>query len=134
MVEPLYNGAVYVNVLCVDFTLNSKGADRDRRGDGFTLIEVLIVIVVLGILTTLVVFSVRGIKDRGQSTACNQDARILATAVEAYFSQEGGGTIVATGADDQRFERTLVSAQLVRDLSEYWDVAAEGYLQSVAPC
>ena len=134
MVEGLHNGAVYVNVLCVDFAFDSKGADSDRRGDGFTLIEMLIVVVVLGILATLVVFSVRGITDRGQETACNQDARILATAVEAYFSQEGGGTIVATGVDAQRFERTLVSAALVRDLSDYWNVAAEGYLQSVTPC
>jgi prepilin-type N-terminal cleavage/methylation domain-containing protein len=134
MVVPLHNGAVYVNILCVDFALNSKGADSDRRSDGFTLIEVLIVIVVLGILATLVVFSVRGITNRGQAAACNEDARILATAVEAYFAQEGGGTIVATGADDQRFERTLQSAEFVRDLSDYWNVAAEGYLQGVAPC
>lgn len=106
----------------------------DRRDDGFTLIEVLIVIVVLGVLSTLVVFSVRGITDRGQTTACNQDARILATAVEAYFTQEGDGSLVATGTDDQRYERTLQSAGLIRDLSEYWDIAAEGYLVNVAPC
>jgi general secretion pathway protein G len=134
MVELHHDGTVYVNVLCVDFAFNLERADGDRRDDGFTLIEVLIVIVVLGILATLVVFSVRGITDRGQSAACNEDARILATAVEAYFAQEGGGTIVATGTDDQRFERTLQSAELVRDLSDYWDVASEGYLQSVAPC
>lgn len=112
----------------------TSGAPRKRHDDGFTLIEVLIVIVVLGVLSTLVVFSVRGITDRGQSTACNQDARILATAVEAYFTQEGDGPIAATGVDGQRYERTLQEALLIRDLSEYWDVSVEGYLVNVSPC
>jgi prepilin-type N-terminal cleavage/methylation domain-containing protein len=134
MIKPLPERRVCVNILHVNFALDSHGIDPDPSDDGFTLIEVLIVIVVLGVLATLVVFSVRGITDRGQTTACNQDARILATAVEAYFTQHGGGTIVATGVDDQRFERTLQSAALIRDMSDYWNVAAEGYLQSVAPC
>ena len=34
----------------------------------------------------------------------------------------------------EQFERTLVEAGLVRDTSEYWDVAAEGYLINIQPC
>lgn len=102
---------------------------------GFTLIEVLIVIVILGVLASVVVFSVRGITDRGQNNACQTDERVLATAVEAYFAQEATTLIPATPpAGVQEYERTLLSALLIRDLSEYWDVAAEGYLINVAPC
>lgn len=108
--------------------------DKTTDQDGFTLVELLIVIVLLGIMATIVVFSVRGITDRGQDSGCNQDARIMATAVEAYFAQESISTIPATGTDGQRYERTLVNARLLRDFSTYWDVAAEGYLQNVAPC
>lgn len=109
---------------------------RHHKGDeGFSLIELLIVIVILGVLATVVVFSVRGITDNGQESACEQDARIMATAVEAYFAQEAtGGAIPATGAGSDRYEQTLVTAELMREPSEYWDVAAEGYLVNVSPC
>ena len=102
--------------------------------EGFSLIELLIVIVILGIVGTVVVVSVRGINDRGQDAACAQDARILATAVEAYIAQEGSAIIPATGSGADRYERTLVEAGLTRDMSQYWDVATEGYLVNVAPC
>ena len=105
------------------------------RDHGFSLIELLIVIVVLGVLATIVVFSVRGITDRGQDTSCDTDARTLATSIEAYFAQETtGGSLPATGSGPQRYEQTLVEAGLLRDLSDYWDVAAEGYLINVTPC
>lgn len=108
--------------------------DTSRGDEGFSLIELLIVIVILGILGTVVVFSVRGITDRGQTTACEQDARTLATAIEAYFAQEATSTIPPTGTDPTMYEETLVAAGLSRDMSDYWDVTAEGYLVSVAPC
>ena len=110
-----------------------QSSDRSDSS-GFTLIEVLVVITVLGVLTMVVVFSVRGITDKGQDSACHTDARVLATAVESYLAQETGRVIPATGADAERYERTLVDTGLVRGLSEYWDVAAEGYLIPISPC
>lgn len=109
---------------------------RGRDGDaGFSLIELLIVIIVLGVLAAVVIFSVRGITDNGQDSACAQDSRIIATAVEAYFAQETtGGSIPATGTGLDRYEQTLLVAGLIREPSEYWNVAAEGYLISVTPC
>ena len=55
---------------------------------GFTLVELLIVIVILGILATVTVFAVRGITDRGQENACDVDQRTLETAIEAFYAQE----------------------------------------------
>ena len=60
-----------------------------RNEDGFTLIELLIVIVILGVLAAIVVFSVRGIQDRGNLAACKSDVATTQTAVEAYYAKLG---------------------------------------------
>ena len=56
---------------------------------GFTLIELLVVIVILGILAAVVVFSVGGIQDRGDKSACDATRKTVLTASEAYRAQEG---------------------------------------------
>jgi prepilin-type N-terminal cleavage/methylation domain-containing protein len=56
---------------------------------GFTLVELLIVIVILGILTGIVVFAVGGFSDRGQSAACKTDRKTIEVAVEAYRAKVG---------------------------------------------
>ncbi len=58
-----------------------------KNESGFTLIELLIVIVILGILAGIVVFSVKGITDRGDKSACNANLNSAQTAVEAYYAQ-----------------------------------------------
>ena len=54
---------------------------------GFTLVELLIVIVILGILTGIVVFAVSGITDRGVTAACKSDKKVVEVAVEAYYAK-----------------------------------------------
>ncbi|MGV8848141.1 MAG: type II secretion system protein [Propionibacteriaceae bacterium] len=56
---------------------------------GFTLIELLIVIVILGVLSAIVVFSVSGITDRGDTAACNSNLKTVQVASEAYYAQKG---------------------------------------------
>jgi general secretion pathway protein G len=59
---------------------------NSKKDKGFTLVELLIVIVILGILATVTVFAVRGITDRGQDNACDVEGRTLSTAIEAYYA------------------------------------------------
>ena len=56
---------------------------ENKQDKGFTLVELLIVIVILGILATVTVFAVRGITDQGQNSACNADRQTLQVATEA---------------------------------------------------
>lgn len=68
----------------------SERLARRRAGEGgFTLIELLVVIVILGVLAGVVVFSVGGVRDKGEASAHATDARTLRTAQEAYFAKFG---------------------------------------------
>jgi prepilin-type N-terminal cleavage/methylation domain-containing protein len=60
---------------------------RANNEQGFTLIELLVVIVILGILAAVVVFSVRGIVDRGDKSACEATKTAILTGAEAAYAQ-----------------------------------------------
>jgi prepilin-type N-terminal cleavage/methylation domain-containing protein len=72
---------------------------KARKGEGgFTLIELLIVIIILGVLAGIVVFSVRGITDRGEVSACKTEVRTVETAVEAYVAENDGAVPASLAA------------------------------------
>jgi general secretion pathway protein G len=90
---------------------------RNRSADrGFTLVELLVVIVVLGVLAGVVVFAVNGISNRGQTSACAQDISTLRTAEESYYA------VNSSYAD----EATLVSAGLITGESTLHDITVNG--------
>ena len=64
--------------------------ERAREEGGFTLIELMIVIVILGVLAGIVLFAVGGITDRGATAACKTDLSTIQTGVEAYYAKTGG--------------------------------------------
>ncbi len=68
----------------------------NKQDKGFTLVELLIVIVILGILATVTVFAVRGITDQGQSNACDVESRTLSTAIESYYAQNQTDPLLVT--------------------------------------
>lgn len=76
--------------------------ERIRRAreneSGFTLIEVLVVISILGVLAGIVVFAVSGITDRGQTNACKTDKATMQTAQQAYYAKTTPGAYAASGA------------------------------------
>jgi general secretion pathway protein G len=96
------------------------------------LVEILIVIVILGVISVVVVFAVRGVSDRGEKASCDTDARILVAAGEAYLAQNATREIPAAGgpADLDTYEQTLVEAGLLRDASVLHELDSEAKIVS----
>lgn len=112
-----------------------SAASGDDRG--FSLVEILIVIVILGILATVTVFSVRGITDRGEQASCDEDRRLVQTAAESYFAQKGGTTIPTSnpavpGVTGTTAEATLAEAGFLAIESELHDIDAAGAVTAAA--
>jgi general secretion pathway protein G len=65
-----------------------ESARKARSGEaGFTLVELLVVIVILGIIAAIVVFAVGGITDKGQTASCKADKASMQAAEEAYYAK-----------------------------------------------
>ena len=95
---------------------------RRKAQEGFTLIEIMVVIAIIGLLATLVVQSLRGATDKAKRTKAMADIAELKTALDRYYIDIGSypttdqglnalvappsqGTQVSTGSEDGYIRR-----------------------------
>ncbi len=99
----------------------SRIGHREYRR-GFTIVELLIVIVIIGILATIAIVSFNGIQAKARDSQRLQDAKTIVQALEIYKTQNGiypdevqtvgawGWELSTTGSSPTNFLSALVSS------------------------
>ncbi len=91
--------------------LRSEEDHKNVIEQGFTLVELLIVIVILGILAGIVVFAVGNLTSNSKQSSCATEAQSFYTAYQAYKAA-AKGTSPGTGNNTATTDRDQVIADL----------------------
>lgn len=78
-----------------------------RKEKGFTIVELLIVIVVIGILAALVITTFSGVQRRARNTERETDVKSIHGQVEAFYAQTGRYPSLADMQDNSWVQTNL---------------------------
>lgn len=78
-----------------------------NRSKGFTIVELLIVIVVIAILATLVIVTFTGIQQKARDSQRQTDINALDSHLEAYFASNGNYPTLANLQDSTWIKTNL---------------------------
>lgn len=84
------------------------------RGRGFTLVEMLITIAVIGVLAAVVLLVGVRVKDTGRARATEQTLRILDATVEEWTTSKAGAPVPAEYTDGRGQSFPMIDARTLR--------------------
>ena len=102
-----------------------------RESSAFTLVEILIAIVIIGLLAAMAVPGFRAIRDRTYRFLMNNDARQIAGGGQQYVTEEMGASLVPISANTVTGEVLGPVAKYVKKITKGtqigdYDAAARG--------
>ena len=90
---------------------------RGQNKQGFTIVELLIVIVVIGILASITIVAYGGIQSKARDVQTDAAASQIATMLELYRTENNSYPSVCVGGDNSGCNADLLSAALVPTFS-----------------
>lgn len=95
-----------------------------KTTSGFTLVEILAVIAIIGLLASVVLFSMQGAREKANDTQRKSDIDQLRIALRIYRDAEGA---MPTGDLDQADLNTLLAPYLSGDVKDPLTTSGYGY-------
>jgi len=66
---------------------------KNKSKKGFTLVEIMIVVVIIGLLTAMAIPAFQGVRERSLIGVMDNDARQISSAAAQYFLESGEGEV-----------------------------------------
>jgi type IV pilus assembly protein PilA len=83
-----------------------------REDDGFTIIELLIVVIIIGILVSITVPAFMGLQDRANKSAAMTAVRAASSDIEAYYADNGTFAGISADVLKSDYDETLDTTSL----------------------